>query len=148
MFSIEPAKTSDCNDCARLLVEQLAEHATEVSVDHLTRVLEDVVREHSNGFLILARDNGQIIGVAYIATILSAEHCGLVGWLEELYVTPSYRSRGVGTALVNAVLDRAHKVGMVAIDLEVDASHRRVEALYQRLGFRPLERSRWVRKLT
>jgi len=36
---------------------------------------------------------------------------------------------------------------MVAIDLEVDADHVRVESLYQRFGFRPLSRSRWARKL-
>jgi CubicO group peptidase (beta-lactamase class C family) len=36
---------------------------------------------------------------------------------------------------------------VVAIDLEVDERHERAISLYQRLGFRPLARSRWVREL-
>lgn len=49
--------------------------------------------------------------------------------------------------VVTAVLERARETDIVAIDLEIDASHGRAESLYRRLGFRPLERSRWVREL-
>ncbi|MBO0695258.1 MAG: GNAT family N-acetyltransferase, partial [Verrucomicrobia bacterium] len=91
---------------------------------------------------------GRVVGVAYVATILSVEHVGPAAWLEELYVTPAWRQRGVGSALVDAVLERARSAGMVAIDLEIDASHSRAASLYERSGFHPLERSRWTRKLT
>jgi GNAT superfamily N-acetyltransferase len=96
---------------------------------------------------LIARGRGNIVGVAYVAIILSAEHCGKAGWLEELYVMPEYRSQGVGSALLTAVLERARELGIVAIDLEVDVAHRRAESLYRRFGFRPLDRSRWVRTL-
>jgi GNAT superfamily N-acetyltransferase len=96
----------------------------------------------------VARAGGRIVGVAYVATILSIEHAGPAAWLEELYVMPAWRQRGVGSALVVAVLERARAAGMVAIDLEIDAGHSRTASLYQRFGFQPLERSRWTRKLT
>jgi GNAT superfamily N-acetyltransferase len=147
-FSIAPATVDDCRECAGLLVGQLSEHGVDASAKQLAQVLENVVADAGRGFLVLARDNTRIIGVAYVATILSAEHCGLVAWLEELYVLPEHRSRGVGTALLNAVLQRAHAAGVVAMDLEIDADHSRAESLYRRFGFQPLERSRWVRKLT
>jgi GNAT superfamily N-acetyltransferase len=147
-FSIAPATVEDCLECAELLVRQLGEHGVDVSGEPLARILECVVGDATRGFLLLARARSRIVGVAYVASIQSAEHCGTVGWLEELYVTPDQRSQGIGTALINAVLDRARETGMVAIDLEVDAGHRRAESLYRRFGFRPLERSRWVRKLT
>jgi GNAT superfamily N-acetyltransferase len=110
-------------------------------------VLECVVTDRACGFLLVALDDGQIVGVAYVATIRSAEHCGLVGWLEELYVTPDHRCRGIGAALMTAVLDRARETGIVAVDLEIDAGHRRAASLYGRFGFRPLDRSRWVKDL-
>jgi GNAT superfamily N-acetyltransferase len=147
-LSIAPAAVSECRECAQLLVEQLGEHGVAGSTEQLSRVLEKVVADATRGFLLLARDDHQIVGVAYVATILSAEHCGLVAWLEELYVTPSHRSQGIGTALVTAILERARATDIVAVDLEVDAGHSRAESLYPRLGFRPLERSRWVRELT
>ena len=146
-FSIVPAAISDCRECARLLVEQLGEHGVDASSEQLSRLLERVVADGARGFILLARDDRRIIGIAYVATILSAEHCGIVAWLEELYVTPSLRSRGIGTALITAVLERARETDIVAVDLEIDAGHSRAESLYRRLGFRPLERSRWVREL-
>jgi len=148
-FSIVSATVSDCGECARLLVEQLGEHGVNISADRLVCVLEEVVADETRGFLLLARrDDGRIAGVAYVATIPSVEHCGFVAWLEELYVTPAYRLRGIGTALVEAVLERAGKMDIVAIDLEIDVGHNRTESLYRRLGFRPLSRSRWIRELT
>ena len=146
-FSIAPATVSDCPECARLLVEQLGEHGIDASTEPLSRVLESVVADGARGFILLARDDLQILGIAYVATILSAEHCGLVAWLEELYVAPDHRSQGIGTALVTAILERSRKMDIVAIDLEVDAGHRRAESLYRRFGFRRLDRSRWVREL-
>ena len=126
----------------------MAEHGVEASVERLISVMENVVADPARGLLIVARDNARIVGVAYFATILSAEHCGPVAWLEELYVRPDDRHRGIGTALVNSVLERAHRNGIATVELEIDARHNRAISLYQRLGFRRLERSRWVREFT
>jgi len=147
-FSVALATTSDCRECARLLVDQLGEHGIKESTQRLTRILEDATSDATRGFLMLARDSGRVVGVAYVATILSVEHCGPVAWLEELYVLPEHRSRGVGSTLLTAVLERARSTGVVAMDLEIDADHSRAESLYRRYGFRPLERSRWVKEFT
>jgi ribosomal protein S18 acetylase RimI-like enzyme len=48
--------------------------------------------------------------------------------------------------LVTSVLERAQKTGIVAVDLEVDTDHKQATSLYQRFGFRRLERSRWVKE--
>jgi GNAT superfamily N-acetyltransferase len=146
-FSITSAAMSDCRECAELLVEQLHEHGAEMSVEPLARILEKVVADAATGFLLLVRADQRIVGFAYAARILSAEHCGPVAWLEELYVAPAFRSHGIGTALLNEVMERARQENILAVDLEVDAAHRRAESLYRRSGFRPLDRSRWVREL-
>jgi GNAT superfamily N-acetyltransferase len=147
-FSVAVAALADCRECAQLLADQLREHDIGSSTEHLERILEDVAGgDTGRGFLMLARaDSGKVVGVAYVATILSAEHCGPVAWLEELYVTPDYRHHGIGTALVTSVLERAQKTGIVAVDLEVDTDHKQATSLYQRFGFRRLERSRWVKE--
>jgi GNAT superfamily N-acetyltransferase len=150
---MEPISTSaateqDCPECAALLVEQLSDHGVHVSAESLCQVLEQVVADEQRGFMYLARAEGRVIGVAYVATILSAEHVGQAAWLEELYVTPAWRQRAVGSALLAAVLERARAAGMVAVDLEIDAGHSRAASLYERTGFHRLERSRWTIKLT
>jgi GNAT superfamily N-acetyltransferase len=106
-----------------------------------------VPRDSARGSVLVGLENGRVVGVAYVATILSMEHCSPVAGLEELYVTPPSRHRDIGTALMFEVLKRAREAGIVAIDLEVDARHSRAIAFYQRIGFRPLDRSRWVKEL-
>jgi GNAT superfamily N-acetyltransferase len=105
-FSIALATTDDCPDCAALLLDQLREHGVEGSIEGLHGVLEKAVANPANGFLLLARERERAIGVAYVAIILSVEHCGPVAWLEELYVDPDHRSRGIGTALLEGVVAR------------------------------------------
>jgi RimJ/RimL family protein N-acetyltransferase len=72
------------------------------------------------------------------------EHGGRVAWLDELYVVPERRSRGIGRAMVARALAAAREAGCRAVDLEVDADHERAEHLYARHGFRRLARTRWV----
>lgn len=144
---VEQATIGDCKECAALLMQQLIEHGAKPVEEGLLTVLKQVVSDPAHGFVLLARENRMVIGVAYLAIILSAEHCGKAGWLEELYVLPEYRFKGVGGALITAVIERARGLGVIAIDLEVDAAHRRAGGLYRRFGFRPLGRSRWVRVL-
>src|SRR5215204_6407250 len=97
--TIANATHADCPACAELLVDQLAEHQVTVTAAQLLPILEKVVVDPNLGFLLVARDHSQIIGVAYAASLLSAEHCGFVCSLEELYVSPAARFRGVGSAL-------------------------------------------------
>jgi GNAT superfamily N-acetyltransferase len=103
-FVILPAPVCDCGECARLLVEQLGDYGADASTERLSQVLEAIMTNAGRGFVLLARMDDRIVGVAYAATILSAEHSGLVAWLEELYVAPSHRSQGIGSALLAAVL--------------------------------------------
>ena len=145
--SIANATHADCPACAELLVAQLAEHHVTVTANQLLPILQKVVADPNVGFLLVARDYSQIIGVAYAASLLSAEHCGFVCSLEELYVFPAARSRGVGSALLASVLERAKARGMIAVNLEVDAAHQKVLSLYQRFGFRNLDRTRWSLEL-
>jgi GNAT superfamily N-acetyltransferase len=125
-FLISSAAIRDCKEWARLLVGQLGEHGVGASAGRLSHLLEAVVANPDRGFVLLARVDERIVGVAYAATILSIEHSDSVAWLEELYVAPSYRLQGIGSALLAAVVERALEAGVVAVDLEVDASHMQV----------------------
>jgi GNAT superfamily N-acetyltransferase len=103
--------------------------------------------DSARGSVLVGRESGRVVGVAYVATILSMEHCSPVAGLEELYVVPTSRPQGIGTASMTAVLKRAREAGIVATVLEVDARQSRAIAFYQGIGFRPLDRSRWVKEL-
>lgn len=52
-----------------------------------------------------------------------------------LAVAPDFRRRGIGEALVNALVARLKSMGGHCLTLEVRASNAPAQALYQKLGF-------------
>jgi len=57
--------------------------------------------------------------------------------LDGLFVAPAARGRGVGTALIRAVIAEAEAGGLREVRLDVIDSNPRARALYARLGFVP-----------
>jgi ribosomal protein S18 acetylase RimI-like enzyme len=54
-------------------------------------------------------------------------------------VAPGSRGRGVGTALLQALADRARREGLSALSLSVEEGNQAVR-LYERIGFNPVGR--------
>ena len=132
-------------DAVTLLQAQLREHEIETPADLLRDVVGRVHADAREGFMLLAHDGAQPVGIAYAAAHLSAEHGGIVGWLEELYVVPEQRGRGVGSALLSEIGTKVQKLAWRALELEVVAGHERAVPLYERHGFRALTRSRYTK---
>ncbi|MFF8033309.1 MULTISPECIES: GNAT family N-acetyltransferase [unclassified Streptomyces] len=57
-------------------------------------------------------------------------------WLCDVYVDPSARGKGLGTALVAAVREELRSCGVKRVMLATHDAH----GVYARLGFRPLDR--------
>lgn len=57
-------------------------------------------------------------------------------WLCDVYVDPSVRGKGIGTALVGAVREQLRPYGLKRLLLATHDAH----GVYEKLGFRPLER--------
>lgn len=88
---------------------------------------------------LLAIEDGELLGSVSLvfedAPELS-EHGS--PWLASLYVTPSARGRGIGAQLARAAVERAAEEGVAELFL-FTPEHR---AFYERLGWRPLARTR------
>src|SRR5438552_1848995 len=130
-----------------LLVAQLREHHVTTPEAKLASAIQGILHHPERGRVLVAIERGRPVGRAALSFVWPLEHGGRSAWLEELYVEPAARGRGLGTQLLHAALRIAAETGAVAVDLEVDADHQRAARLYAREGFRPLARARWVRTL-
>ena len=145
---IKPLAESQIDAVTALFDAQLREHGITVNADGLRATARMVMADPRYGFMLVASaDDGRVVGVAYASTILSLEHGGVSGWLEELYVPPECRGAGIGTRLLDEVITQARKLGWRAIDLEVDGAHQRVIPFYLRHHFRAHSRMRFYRPL-
>ena len=148
MTDIRQATEADREALIRLLRAQLVEHQIDTPAAGIAAAVDGLLRDPNRGRLLVATVEGRPVGVAALSFVWPIEHGGRSAWLEELYVEPSHRNRGIGRALLGAACDTAAACGAVAVDLEVDAGHQRVARLYEAEGFRPLPRTRFVRRLT
>jgi ribosomal protein S18 acetylase RimI-like enzyme len=59
---------------------------------------------------------------------------GLEAYLEELYVAPSERGRGIGRALLDAAMEAARKVGATHFELTTGETDTAARGLYESAG--------------
>lgn len=117
-------------DASRLDVERIHRWLSEDAYWSLGRTLEVVARsiEHSLNFGAYD-DRGELVGYARVVT----DHATFA-WLCDVYVDPSSRGAGVGTALLDAVSARLAGLRLSRTLLATADAH----ALYTRYGFAPL----------
>jgi ribosomal-protein-alanine N-acetyltransferase len=81
-------------------------------------------------YCYLARDDaGAALGFCSFWRVLDELH------INNLAVAARYRRRGIGTALLNYVLDEGRRLGARRASLEVRRSNEPARLLYERLGF-------------
>jgi len=141
---IREATAADLEAAIALLHTQLAEHAIALAPAVLARAVRGIERNRDFGRVLVARDGGRVVGVALLSFLWTLEHGGASAWLDELYVLPEARGRGVGRALARAAIEEAERADCIALDLEVEPGHDAAVQLYDSLGFRRHERARFV----
>jgi ribosomal protein S18 acetylase RimI-like enzyme len=77
------------------------------------------------------------IGYIVITFGWSLEFGGLDGFVDEVYVRPGVRGRGIASEVLQALPRALAGVGLKALHLEVDRSSEARQKLYARAGFKP-----------
>ena len=87
-----------------------------------------------DGQLLLARIGGAAAGCVALRKI-DSEACEM----KRMFVYPEHHGRGVGKALGTAVIDAARRTNYRVMRLDTSVRQTEAQALYTRLGFRPIE---------
>ncbi len=86
----------------------------------------DFYRTSPGGQLIVACDDGRIVGVSYAVSF------GRTGWIGNVAVHPEARGQGIGTAVSQAALDTLREAAVVTVLLTATKLGR---PIYEKLGF-------------
>jgi GNAT superfamily N-acetyltransferase len=90
--------------------------------------------DFADGQVLLASVDGEICGYGVLCYGYGIEHGGRETFLDDIYIAPSYRSRGLGAALLNILEQRAREAGCRAIHLEAMPGNR-AENWYRHRGY-------------
>jgi ribosomal protein S18 acetylase RimI-like enzyme len=142
MIEVRPADHRDTAPLVELLAAQLSEHGLAAGLEQVRRGIE--VAFQAGAPLLVAMEGPRGVGACLANRIASVEYGGAVLFIEELYVAPDARRRGVARALLNRLLADSRASGVRAIELEVDEGHEPARALYRSLGFEANTRTPWV----
>jgi GNAT superfamily N-acetyltransferase len=98
-----------------------------------------LVRDRRAGAVLVADAGGTLVGVLAASWQTAIHTAGRYGLIQDLWVHPAWRSRAIGAALVQAVVELARRehVGRVEVGLPRDgfAGLEATEAFYARNGF-------------
>jgi ribosomal protein S18 acetylase RimI-like enzyme len=75
------------------------------------------------------------IGFFVLSLGYSPEHGGTDGFIDDIYITPEHRGRGLGREALSLALEESRKCGVRVLLLEVEANNDRAYHLYQSIGF-------------
>ncbi|MDQ4105651.1 MAG: GNAT family N-acetyltransferase [Actinomycetota bacterium] len=148
-YTIRPGRREDATDAARLWVRSAEEHASYDPVYTVSSGAEKTMRHfladltsssHTFLFLAISSDGPGEETIGFISGELreGSPTFSPRTWasVDDVYVVPEQRSRGVGRSLIERVKDWSREKGANGVSLQVAAANDRGRDFYRNLGFR------------
>jgi ribosomal protein S18 acetylase RimI-like enzyme len=138
VIDIRRATPDDVGALLELMEDFYAESG--FALDHQTTApaLQTLLDSPSLGCIWLACLDGTAVGHAVFTVRFAMEHEGLSGCIDDLYVMPRFRRKGVARALLAALVAECRERSCKAFQVEVTPDNAAALALYAGLGLYPV----------
>jgi ribosomal protein S18 acetylase RimI-like enzyme len=127
------AKLEDQNRCAELL-EVLAKATSDPHEIFDSKTFKNLI-SNERGSLVVAEENGTVLGMASISFNLALRYNGEYCQLEELVVDKEARGKNVGGLLIEETIKLAKKRGCKEYGLYILESTKHNQGFYEKYGF-------------
>ncbi len=120
---------------APIVVELI--HALSANEGGNSPIHETYVRyylEHAQSKILLAEENGDVLGMLSYSVRPDLYHAGTSGYIEALVVHEKARGRGAGSALVKEILRRGREGSWAEISVSTGLDNKVALGLYRRHG--------------
>ena len=147
-YLVRPGRRDDASAAAALWMRSAEEHtaydpvyATSPDAEKIMRRFLADLSSSSHSCLLVAEapdGSGEIVGFLSGEIREGSPAFSPKTWaaVEDIYVTQTYRSQGIGRALVDASVEWAREKGVDGVSLQVAAGNARARKFYDGLGFR------------
>ena len=98
-------------------------------------VLQRLLADPRLGLVWIAEAEGRLQGYLVAVLVLSVEHQGLMAEIDEFFVIPEARSRGIGGRLLAAAEEALAARGCVRLQLQLAIANSDGRAFYERRGY-------------
>lgn len=131
-ISVRPALKADAAAIARLVVQLAAslQESSAVDEEYVLRYLES-----AQAGVLVAEAGEEVVGILSYTLRPSLYHAAPSCMIEELVVGQGHRRGGIGSRLLDAVVDLARENGCVEVSISAMSSNTGALDLYRRRGF-------------
>lgn len=140
MTALNLAKPDDLDRVLRLVADFHAEEDITQDTETRRAAILPLLEGSPHGAIYLVGPGRAPIGYAIISFGWSVEFGGLDGFIDEIYIRPGVRGRGIGTEVLVSLPKALAGAGLRALHLEVDRDNEKARALYSKLNFQPRDR--------
>jgi ribosomal protein S18 acetylase RimI-like enzyme len=100
----------------------------------LLEMARTLIADPEQGAMFIARDGEEVVGFATLDWKWSSLKAAKIGYLEDIFVTPTARGRGIADALIDACAERCRERGAPAMQWQTAPDNHRAQAVYDRTG--------------
>ena len=134
-FHIRKAEPRDMDRLIRLL-ETLFEIETDFGFDEVRqRAGLRLLLNSGKDCVLVAENEGEVIGMCSVQTVISTAEGGHSGWVEDVVIAEEFRGRGVGRLLLRQAEAWAVDHGVTRLQLLADRNNGAALDFYRRLGW-------------
>ena len=139
MTALTLAKPEDIEHVARLVADFHTEEG--ITQNDATRraAILPLLEGSPHGAVYLIGPGRAPIGYVIVSFGWSVELGGMDGFVDEIYIRPAVRGRGIGSEVLLALPKALAGAGLRALHLEVARDNERARRLYAKLHFTPRE---------
>ncbi|WP_170432254.1 GNAT family N-acetyltransferase [Ruegeria arenilitoris] len=134
------ARPEDLDRLMGLVAAFHAEAGIEQDPDLRRAALVPLLEGIPHGCVYLIGPARAPLGYVILTFGWSVEFGGMDGFVDEIYIRPAIRGRGIATEVLLALPKALAGAGLTALHLEVDRTNEAAQKLYLRTGFKPRDR--------
>ena len=138
--AMRQASEPDLPDLLELMHEFYAESGYALNPDRARAAFLPLLGPSQLGEVWLAELEGRVAGHLVLTFCYSMEYGGRSAFVEDLFVRPALRNRGVGRALVGHARKICEGLGVRAMHLEVARTNGPAQTVYRAVGFDSTDR--------
>lgn len=141
-LSVRLAVAGDVGDLVVLMEEFYAESSYALDRQWARSSLLELIARPELGCIWLARSGSSAAGHVVLTVRYTMEHGGLSAYVDDLFVRPALRRRGIGRALLDELFRECRARGCRAVHVEVGPSNTPALGLYAKFGLLPHQERR------
>jgi len=137
MTALHLATADDIDRLLPMIAAYHAEADIEQTNDARRAALMPLLEGSPHGVAYLIGPMRAPVGYIVISFGWSIEFGGMDGFVDEVFIRPNVRRRGLGTEVLLSLPKALASAGLKALHLEVSHQNPRARALYEKLHFKP-----------